>query len=175
MVGILSAGTEWAARLATYLGGVAGTALVTLVALIVLWRARRLLDAVFVVACVAGITVILTVLKNVFERERPQFGSAIPLPHSYSFPSGHAGTAIVLYGALGLLLAERAASRRRAAAWLALAVALVLAIGASRVLLNVHFVSDVLAGYAIGLAWLCACLVGRDLVRSRRGEAAGAG
>jgi undecaprenyl-diphosphatase len=109
--------------------------------------------------------VLVWVLKNVYERARPDHGSPIALPHSYSFPSGHAATAVVLYGALGLLFAEHARSRLRAAGWLVAATALALAIGASRVLLDVHFVSDVLAGFAVGLAWLCCCAIVRDVMR----------
>ena len=65
------------------------------------------------------------------------------------------------YGALGILLAERASSRGRAAGWLVGAALLALAIGTSRVLINVHFVSDVAAGFAVGLAWLCCCAIVR--------------
>ena len=108
-----------------------------------LWRATRRADALFLAAAVVGITVLVPVLKAVYERARPDLGTAIALPHSYSFPSGHAATAVVLYGALGILLAERASSRLRAAGWLVGAALLALAIGTSRVLLNVHFVSDV--------------------------------
>jgi undecaprenyl-diphosphatase len=43
-----------------------------------------------------------------------------------------------------------------------------LAIGASRVLLNVHFLSDVAAGFAIGLAWLCCCAIVRDVAGGER-------
>jgi undecaprenyl-diphosphatase len=109
-------------------------------------------------------------LKSIYERARPDHGSPIALPHSYSFPSGHAATAVVLYGALGLLLAEQSRSRLRAVGWFAGAAVLALAIGASRVLLNVHFVSDVLAGFAVGLTWLCCCAVARDLL-TPEGEA----
>ena len=108
---------------------------------------------------------LVAVLKSVYERARPDLGTVIPLPHSYSFPSGHAATAIVLYGALGLLLAERASSRLRAVGWLVGAALLAFAIGTSRVLLNVHFVSDVAAGFAVGLAWLCCCAIVRDVVQ----------
>jgi undecaprenyl-diphosphatase len=50
---------------------------------------------------------------------------------------------------------------------------LALAIGSSRVLLNVHFVSDVAAGFAVGLAWLCCCAIVRDFLAAgrERGEA----
>jgi undecaprenyl-diphosphatase len=159
---------EWVARLFTWFGGVVGTIVVAAVAVIVLWRSSRRADAMFVALAVLGITALVAVLKATYERARPDLGSPIPLPHSSSFPSGHAATAVVLYGALGLLLAERARSPLRAAAWLAAAVVMALAIGASRVLLNVHFISDVVAGFAVGLAWLCCCAIVRDVHSARR-------
>ena len=161
----VSGPTASIARVVTWLGGAVGTAVVTTVAAVVLWRASRRLDALFLVGAVVGITVLVAVLKAVYERARPDLGTVIALPHSYSFPSGHAATAVVLYGALGLLLAERSSSRLRAIAWLVGAALLALAIGVSRVLLNVHFVSDVAAGFAAGLAWLCCCLIVRDVMR----------
>jgi undecaprenyl-diphosphatase len=155
---------EQVARVVTWLGGAIGAGVVTAIALVVLWRDRRS-DALFLAGAVGGITVLVAVLKSVYERARPDLGTVIPLPHSYSFPSGHAATAIVLYGALGLILAERASSRLRAVGWLVGAALLAFAIGTSRVLLNVHFVSDVAAGFAVGLAWLCCCAIVRDVMR----------
>jgi undecaprenyl-diphosphatase len=160
---------ESIARVVTRLGGVVVASVVTVLAVAVLWRASRRADALFVAAAFVGINVLVPVLKAVYERARPDLGT-VPLPHSYSFPSGHAATAVVLYGALGVLLAERASSRLRAVGWLAGAAVLALAIGTSRVLLNVHFVSDVAAGFAVGLAWLCCCLIVRDVLRGERGE-----
>jgi membrane-associated phospholipid phosphatase len=160
-------GVEWVARLFTWLGGAAGTAAVTGLAAVLLVRSGRRNDAVFVVLSVVGITIIVAGLKAFYERARPDIGSAIPLPHSYSFPSSHAATAVVLYGALGLLLAERAESRSRAAGWLAAATLVAIAIGTSRILLNVHFVSDVAAGFAVGLAWIGCCALVRDVTAPR--------
>lgn len=158
---------EWSARVFTWLGSLAGTAVVTAVAAVALLRASRRWDAGFVVLATVGITVLVPVLKAVYERARPSLGSPIALPHSYSFPSGHAATAVILYGALGVLAAEAARSRPRAAAWLGAAAAFSLAIGSSRFLLDVHFFSDVIAGFAVGLAFLCSSLIVRDLVGHR--------
>ena len=168
VAGNVPGGVEWIARLFTWLGGVVGTIVVAGVAVISLWRASRRADAMFVVLAVLGITVLVAVLKAVYQRARPDLGSPIPLPGSYSFPSGHAATAVVLYGALGLLAAQRARSPLRAAAWLAAAGFIAFAIGASRVLLNVHFVSDVAAGFAVGLAFLCCCAIVRDVLVAPR-------
>jgi membrane-associated phospholipid phosphatase len=170
--GGLPPGVEWVARLFTWLGGGVGTAVVTGTAVFLLWRASRRLDAVFVGGSVIGITIMVAILKVVYERARPDSGSPIRLPHSYSFPSGHAATAVVLYGALGLLRAERARSRIRAAGWIVAAAAVALAIGWSRVILNVHFVSDVLAGFAVGLAFLSCCCIARDFLAARGGPSA---
>ena len=164
VAGTMPSVLEWAARPFTWLGGPVATAAVTGGAAVVLLRKGRRPDAVFVVLSVVGITILVAVLKAVYERARPDLGSPIPLPHSYSFPSGHAATAVVLYGALGVLLAERARSRVRGAGWLAAAALVAVAVGTSRVLLNVHFVSDVAAGFAVGLAWLGCCTFVRDAV-----------
>jgi undecaprenyl-diphosphatase len=155
---------EQVARVVTWLGGAIGAGMVTAVGLVLLWRGNRRPDALFLAGAVGGIAVLVPALKAVYERARPDLGSVIALPHSYSFPSGHAATAVVLYGAIGILLAERASSRRRAAGWLVAAALLALVIGTSRVVLNVHFVSDVAAGFAVGLAWLCCCAIVRDVV-----------
>ena len=169
----LPGSVESIARVVTWLGGAIGASVVTVVAVVgAAGASSRRADALFVAAAVVGITVLVAGPEGVYERARPDLGTVIPLPHSYSFPSGHAATAVVLYGALGVLLAERASSRLRAVAWLAGAAVLALAIGASRVLLNVHFVSDVAAGFAVGLAWLCCCA---DRARRAAGTGDGRG
>lgn len=102
-------------------------------------------------------------LKWVFERARPieQAGQAV----GHSFPSGHTFMAMTLYG-FGIYLVWRFSSRDgvRIGATVALTLLIVL-VGLSRVILRVHWVSDVAGGLAIGLAWLIVSLV---LTRSLR-------
>ena len=73
------------------------------------------------------------------------------------FPSGHASAAMAVYGTACYLIWRLAPAPWRRPS-LALAAALVTAIGLSRVLLQVHFASDVAAGWAISLAWMILCV-----------------
>ena len=92
------------------------------------------------------------VLKNAFNRARPEVVHDI-VTSGASFPSGHTAGSIVVYGLLWWLLRPWISPRKRR--WLGLGlVALVLLIAASRIWLQAHFVSDVLAGGLMGLAVL---------------------
>lgn len=100
-------------------------------------------------------------LKVAFQRARPQFDDPILAFHGYSFPSGHTMTATIVFGTLAVVLLAinrtEARSRWRRNVVLA-ATALVIGLVAfSRVYLGAHYLSDVLAAIAEGLAWLSLC------------------
>jgi len=119
-----------------------------------LWRRRPRL-AVFVVVTTAGSAALNALVKVAVDRSRPVLPDPVAHASGMSFPSGHAQSAMVAASVLVLL----ALPHLRGAWWAAapaLAVAWVLAIGFSRVALGVHFVSDVLAGYVLGAAWVAA-------------------
>ncbi len=163
----MPAWAEAIARPLSWIGGVVGITALCVVVLIVLVRERAWLDLAFFAAVVLGTQLAVAILKSWFDRPRPDAGSAIPLPSSASFPSGHATSGVAVFGAAAVLAAERLPERRqRVWLWTA-AIALGLAIGVSRVVLNVHYVTDVLAGWCLGLAWLAACLLVRDAIRAR--------
>jgi undecaprenyl-diphosphatase len=164
----MPAWAEWLARPFTWAGGLFGITIMSAVAVITLERCGRRADAMLVIAVALGAFLLTAGLKQVYERARPDAGSAITLPHSYSFPSGHAATGIAVFGVLAVLAAERARTRRARVLWLLCGLALGAAVGASRVVLNVHYLSDVIAGFCVGLAWLCACLLVRELVATPR-------
>ena len=109
---------------------------------------RDRLAAAVTAGVVLGSGALDAVLKLAFERSRPALFHAIPLPASYSFPSGHAMLSAASYGIIAFVVARE----QPRTAWLpfALAAALVLLIGASRVFLGVHWATDVLAGFAGG-------------------------
>ena len=96
-------------------------------------------------------------LKLTFARDRPALDPVIPLPESHSFPSGHAMSALAVYGAIAAVVIALAPRAR--AAVLAVTVPLVLAIGLSRVYLGVHWPLDVLAGFAAAVPVLAATLL----------------
>lgn len=83
---------------------------------------------------------------------RPELG-LVPLPVSPTFPSAHATGAMALYGILAWLAGRRLRRSSRLAIACAAAL-LIAAIGASRVLLGVHYASDVAAGFLVGAFWL---------------------
>lgn len=164
---------ELAARPLSWIGGWIGLTAVGVVAGFLLVRERAWLDFAFFLTAFVGSQLVVRLLKDVFDRPRPAAGSAVELPSSSSFPSGHAAAGVASIGALAVLAAERFPSRR-SRVWLwSSAVALGVAIGLSRIALNVHFVTDVIAGFSLGLAWLAACLLARDLLRSRRARPCG--
>jgi undecaprenyl-diphosphatase len=158
---------EAPARPFSWLGGWIGITALTTAAVVFLARERNWLDVCFVLVAVVGSQLAVALLKASFDRPRPDAGSAVELPSSASFPSGHATAGVAALGAFTVLAAERLPSRRARARLWAGAVGLGLAVGLSRIALNVHFVTDVLAGWCLGIAWLAACLLVRERLSSR--------
>jgi undecaprenyl-diphosphatase len=95
-------------------------------------------------------------LKEFFARERPSPVSCIWVS-SPSFPSGHALLAAVVYLALGILLARIEPKPLLKVYFLGVMMALTFMIGVSRVYLGVHYPTDVLAGWTVGLVWALLC------------------
>jgi undecaprenyl-diphosphatase len=167
VAGSMPAWGEWLARPPSWLGGWIGITAIGIVLGVVLLRERAWLDFGFFLATFAGSAIAVALFKAWFDRPRPDLGSAVALPSSASFPSGHATAGIATLGAAAILVAERLPSPR-ARAWLWGLVLVAVAIGLSRVVLNVHYVTDVVAGWCFGLAWLAACVLVRNAIEERR-------
>lgn len=142
------------------------TVLCVLVATVLVWRQRPWLALAWVTA-VAGNAVLNTTLKQVFRRARPIHEQGLVLADGFSFPSGHASGAIVSYGMLAYVLV-----RQLPAVWhlpvVLLATSVAFTVGCSRVFLQVHYASDVVAGFASGTAWLAVCIGSAELTRYYR-------
>jgi membrane-associated phospholipid phosphatase len=157
-------------RAVTWTGNGGFLAVVVLVAAVLLWRQRLVTEALFVVLAFAGAEVITFGMKQGFRRERPFFEDPLASASSFSFPSGHSLVSLAVYGSIALVVARHARSRRVAATAVGLAAVWILAIGFSRLYLGVHFLSDVVAGFAAGAAWLAllyVALEGRSRYTSR--------
>ena len=163
----LPAWAETLARPFSWIGGWIGLTALGIAAAVLLVRERAWLDLAFFAVAFIGSQVVVMLLKEGFDRPRPDLGSTVPLPSSSAFPSGHAAAGVASLGALTVLAGERLPSRRARRSLWSISIALGLAIGLSRIALNVHFASDVVAGWCFGIAWLAGCLLARDLVRSR--------
>jgi undecaprenyl-diphosphatase len=151
-----------AARMLTELGGY--LALMPLTAAGALWLAwkRRFLSAVLLLGVTITGRLLVEIQKVQMGRVRPQENHHLVDVHSLSFPSAHAANSATVYLSLALLLTATW-PRRALAIWAA--VWLSILIGASRVVLGVHWPSDVIAGWAFGLFWtlLLLRLAGHDL------------
>ncbi|MEU9251811.1 phosphatase PAP2 family protein [Streptomyces sp. NPDC048270] len=146
---------------------------------VLLWlRGRRELTVRLAVA-VVGATAVQQGLKALVGRERPQWPDPVDRAEFAAYPSGHAMTATVVCGLLLWLLPRRTPRWAAAAAWAA-AVVSVLGVGFTRIYLGVHWPSDVLGGWLLGVALVavvaatagprreCAC-PGRSPVSPRAG------
>lgn len=153
----------------TQLGSPIAMVLVCLIVAGVLWRrgVRSVLWG-WLAAFVGGAAV-GQILKLVVHRTRPVYGAAYLHGNSFSFPSGHAMGSVIGYGMCVYLVRHvwHARPVRRRLATL-LAVLLILAIGTSRILLGVHYPSDVVGGWAAGLAWMTICISGIGIAQQRR-------
>jgi undecaprenyl-diphosphatase len=154
-----------AAKAASFMGAdVLAAALIGCLLVFALLRWRR--AALWLAITMAGALVLNLSLKYAFHRQRPA-PFFVPLPHTYSFPSGHALFSFCFYGVLAGLLADRIKSLWvRISVW-AVAIVLIAAIGLSRIYLGVHYPTDVLGGYLAAAVWVSS-MIAFDHLRARK-------
>jgi membrane-associated phospholipid phosphatase len=153
-------------RVVTFLGSFVTLVAASLAAAVVLWRRSERAEAVFVALAFVGAQVLTNGMKLAFRRDRPSFPDPLATATTYSFPSGHALVSLAVYGALALIIARRLSSPVERALLFVGTGVLVFAIGFSRLYLGVHYLSDMVAGFAIGIAWLSLLYVALE-VRGR--------
>jgi undecaprenyl-diphosphatase len=131
-------------------------------------RGRHRLCAYLLVTGIVG-GLVDTAVKLAVDRERPSLTDPIATAHGKSFPSGHTMLTTYGYGALLLTFLPLLPRRLRLpaiASWLVM----VAAVGFARLGLGVHFISDVLGGFVLGLAWLVATTAAFSIWRVERGR-----
>ncbi|MEO6204623.1 MAG: phosphatase PAP2 family protein [Mycobacteriales bacterium] len=144
-----------AARLLTHLGAPLLIDAATVVLLVVLYAAGRRRSSAYLLTCVAGAYVLSTAGKLAVDRARPIFDDAVSTARGTSFPSGHATGSAAFYAALAIVLIPLVRGQWRRLL-LAAAVVVPVVVAVTRVLLGVHFPSDVMAGLLLGWGWTAA-------------------
>jgi undecaprenyl-diphosphatase len=125
--------------------------------------------AIYLLVTGAGALVLDPVLKSLVGRLRPVVAHPIAHGTGNSFPSGHSLGSIVCYGAVLLVFLPAARGRWRPA-FITVIVTLVALIGISRILLGVHYLSDVAGAWAIGITWLGITAFAFELTRRAAGQ-----
>jgi membrane-associated phospholipid phosphatase len=186
LAGLDSAVAEWGDRqatawsddaitLVTELGDtVVAVAVAVVVAIVEFTRTRNRWVVPFLLAVILGDKLLTEAVKQLVDRARPTI-EAVAATLGPSFPSGHTSTAAASWAAFALV-AGRWWGRRAWPALAGVAVGIAVAVAASRVLLDVHWLTDVLAGLALGWAWFAVCAIafgGRVLRFGASAEAAG--
>lgn len=173
-------GSAWSHDALTLVTQLGETWLVVLVALVVagveIARTRSRWVAPFLLAVILGDKLLTEAVKQLIDRARPAL-EAVAATLGPSFPSGHTSTAAASWAAFALV-AGRWWGRRAWPALAGVAVGIAVAVALSRVFLDVHWLTDVLGGLALGWAWFAVCAIafgGRLLSFGAAAQAAGRG
>jgi undecaprenyl-diphosphatase len=153
----------------TALGGTAVLGLVVLAVVGFLALQRRYFTALFIFVTAASGEAVGAVLKSVFSRPRPIVASHLREAFSSSFPSGHAMQSAIVYLTLGAMLMRIVEGRLTKIYCCTMAMFLTFLVGLSRVWLGVHYPTDVLAGWTVGLFWASLCWLAAQHYEVRAG------
>lgn len=127
---------------------------------------KGLIDIAFFLLTVVGGALLNYVLKLSFHRARPSINDFIDAV-GFSFPSGHAMGSMIFYGAVTYFILRSERNKRIKFTFTVLSIVFILMIGISRIYLNAHYPSDVIAGYLAGFSWLSFCIFSRNLYEKR--------
>jgi len=166
-------GPPWlapAVRDLTSLGSVSVLLLVVLAVAGFLALARLWRHLALVLGASIGGLLLLGLLKRGFDRPRPTVVPQLMVETTASFPSGHAMMSSVIYLTLGTLVAQLCSRWRERVYVMTVAGVLTVLVGLTRLYLGVHFPTDVLAGWSVGLAWALASGLAARGLRSRSRE-----
>lgn len=141
----------------THLGSTVLIAPAAALVLLFLLLRRQWRQAIAWTLALGGLMPVNGGLKLLFRRERPLHDHGFITEPGWSFPSGHAFGSMVFYGMLAYVLLRQLPQRFHRGV-IAAAAFMIGMVGSSRILLQVHYLSDVLAGYTAGAAWLLLCI-----------------
>lgn len=152
----------------TYMGNWQTITVLALILLIVP-KTRRKIGIPFAVISLAS-TGIYKLVKEIFQRPRPELAARLIEQGGYSFPSGHSMNCIVCYGILIYLIRRYCTDKKTADILTGFLSLLIFLIGFSRVYVGVHFPTDILGGWSLGLAFLFICIIIFERIRGDRDD-----
>jgi len=155
----------------TALGGMAVLAAIAIVVSGFLLIQRRSMAVMALWTALLGGLALSQTLKRAFGRERPPAEYQAAEAINASFPSGHAMLSAIAFLTLGALVAKSQPKRRLKTYVMVVAVLLTLIVGVTRVYLGVHWATDVLAGWCVGVAWATTCWATARLIERLHGKA----
>lgn len=167
-----SASPDWERFFAavSWLGEREAIAVATLAVAVRLFIAHNVVLAFGWIAAQAGGGLLNLMLKETFERTRPEFADPLLATSSWSFPSGHAMGTFILFGLGAYVLLRNVRSWTVAGVVVTLSLLWCLTVAFSRLYLGVHFASDVIAGVVAGAAWVAVCASAFEMIRRRDGR-----
>ncbi len=169
-LGLRTPGLDTAITWFTHLGGPIGmTIIASLITIAMVWRWRAWTPLVLMLIAVAGSLTLTSVGKTVIGRNRPPLADAVPpFESSPSFPSGHALNSTVIAGLVAYLVIRHVGRRWVKVLAAILAAVWAVSIGLSRVFLGHHWLTDVMVGWTLGLAWLAVIVTAHVFYLSKR-------
>lgn len=152
----------------TYLGNWQTVSLIGIFLLMVK-STRRNMGIPFVIISLSS-TGVYKIVKEIFQRPRPELAVRIIEQGGYSFPSGHSMNGIVCFGILIYLIRRYCQNRKLANALTVLLGLLIAAIGCSRIYVGVHFPTDIIGGWSLGAAYLCIAIIVFEKIRGEKDD-----
>jgi membrane protein DedA with SNARE-associated domain/membrane-associated phospholipid phosphatase len=149
-------------RAVTYVGGAVAALVIMTTAIVVAFRkTKSFRQPAFLAFCLVGALGLSPVIKLMVQRPRPDLSPVFDAG-GLAFPSGHATTSAIVFGSLAYVLTRHQSWRTNVWLW-AVAGMMAFLIGFSRLYLGVHWTTDVIGGWTLGLMWVALGVVVTDL------------
>lgn len=148
---------QYIVRDITALGSSTLLTIITLFVVLYLALKKEVRSIVYVLSATIGGGILVQILKHFFARQRPEIVAHLVSEVTKSFPSGHSAMSAVVYLSLAVLISRIEKSHRTRIFLISSALIISFLVGLSRVYLGVHYPTDVLAGWMIGLFWALLC------------------
>lgn len=152
----------------THLAGEAAVAAGSLVVITYCLIKKKFDYLVAYISAILGGGILILVSKVAIHRLRPFSETSIINAGEWSFPSGHAMMSVIFYGMILYFMIRDVHSWKLRVFMATATVFIIFLLGLSRIYLQVHYLSDILAGYAGGLFWLTICITALEIYRKRK-------